>query len=188
MDVLLGDIGGTNIRLRLIQVTPGFEQPTKEYKTDKLKMDDHPTFEGAIETFLKDAEVRPKVAVIAIAGPVKENTVRMSNAEKWGDLVGNKMAETFKFEHFIFLNDFEAAAYGASVLGEEEVIHINNVPLHQDKVKAVVGPGTGLGTAMLYPAPFRNRLRNYVIPGEGGHVNFGPSCDLEWEFYNFVRK
>jgi len=55
-------------------------------------------------------------------------------------------------------------------------------------VKTVVGPGTGLGTAMLFPAPFRKRFRNYVIPGEGGHVNFAPSNDLEWEFYNYVKK
>lgn len=41
---------------------------------------------------------------------------------------------------------------------------------------------------MLYPAPFRNRYRSYVIPGEAGHGNFAPSNDLEWEFYNFMRK
>jgi len=57
--------------------------------------------------------------VIAVAGPVKENTVRMSNVERWGDLVGNNLAQILKVDHFIFLNDFEAAAYGASVLNEE---------------------------------------------------------------------
>lgn len=112
----MGDVGGTNIRLKLVQVTPGQESPTKEYKHDKLKVENHKTFEDAIETFLKDAPVRPKVAVIAIAGPVKGNSVRMSNVEQWGDLSGNTLAQTLKFEHFIFLNDFEAAAYGASVL------------------------------------------------------------------------
>lgn len=114
--MLLGDIGGTNIRLKLIQVTPGFEKPTKEYKADRLKVQDHPTFEHAIETFLKDGGVKPRVAVIAIAGPVKENKVRMSNAEQWGDLDGGALAKTLNLDHFIFLNDFEAAAYGASVL------------------------------------------------------------------------
>jgi glucokinase len=175
----LGDVGGTNVRLKLIQVTPGFEEPTKEYKNDKLKVADHKTFESAIEEFLRDAPVRPRVAVIAIAGPVKENVVRMSNVEKWGDLVGKHLALALRFDHFVFLNDFEAAAYGASVLKEEEVIHINHNPLQETKVKAVVGAGTGLGTAMLFPAPFRNRFRSYVIPGEGGHVNFAPANVLE---------
>lgn len=46
--------------------------------------------------------------------------------------------------------------------------------VHDDKNKAVVGPGTGLGTAMLFSAPYKGGLRNYVIPGEGGHVNFAP--------------
>lgn len=104
----------------------------------------------------------------------------MSNAEKWGDLKGSDLAKEFKFDHFIFLNDFEAAAYGASVLSPDEVIHITPSPLLDGKVKAVVGPGTGLGTAMLFPAPFRKRYRHYVIPGEGGHVNFAPSNELEW--------
>jgi glucokinase len=43
----------------------------------------------------------------------------MSNVERWGDLVGNNLAHILKVDHFIFLNDFEAAAYGASVLNEE---------------------------------------------------------------------
>jgi glucokinase len=153
---------------------------TKEHKYDKLLVDKHNTFESAIEEFLRDAPVRPSVAVIAIAGPIKENTVRVTNVEKWGKLVGSNLATVFRFDHFIFLNDFEAAAYGASVLTKDEVIHINQIPLNEGKVKAVVGPGTGLGTAMLFPAPFRNRFRSYVIPGEGGHVNFAPANDLEW--------
>jgi glucokinase len=81
-------------------------------------VENHVTFEGALETFLKGAEVYPRIAAIAIAGPIKENTVEMSNVMKWGKLSGNKLAEDFKLDHFIFLNDFEAAAYGASVLTE----------------------------------------------------------------------
>lgn len=71
INVLLGDIGGTNMRLHFVEVTPGFEQPTKEFKKATLKVEDYPTFEGALTEFLKDLQVYPRVAVLAIAGPVK---------------------------------------------------------------------------------------------------------------------
>lgn len=188
INVLLGDVGGTNIRLNLVEVTPGFEKPTKEHGAANYLVDKYDTFESALEEFLGSAAVYPRIAVIAIAGPIKHNAVKMSNVEKWGTLSGNRLAEDFKLDHFIFLNDFEAAAYGASVLTADEVIPITSSPLLEGKVKAVVGPGTGLGTAMLFPAPYRKRFRHYVIPGEGGHVNFAPASDLEWEFYNYLRR
>lgn len=103
----------------------------------------------------------------------------MSNAEQWGDLNGEELGKLLKIDHVLLLNDFEAAAYGASELKDEDLININGKPVHPGKVKSVVGPGTGLGTAMVYPLRFKDHYRGQVLPGEGGHVYFGPSNDLE---------
>jgi hypothetical protein len=39
--------------------------------------------------FLEDVEVYPEVAAIAMAGPVKNNSLSMANVRKWGLIDGN---------------------------------------------------------------------------------------------------
>lgn len=160
----------------------------KEVKKDSLKVQKFPSFQSCFEEFFNGCNVRPKVAVIAIAGPVKDNGGKMSNALHWGQLNGYDLAKELKVDHFIILNDFEAAAYGASLVPEDDLIKITDVPVRVDKVKCVVGPGTGLGIAMLFSAPFRSGHRSYVIPGEGGHVNFAPVNQTQIDFYNYLKK
>jgi glucokinase len=58
-----------------------------------LNVNDHATFLSALETFLVGvpAEEYPRVAAIAMAGPVTNNTVFMANAEKWGTMDGHQL-------------------------------------------------------------------------------------------------
>jgi glucokinase len=42
-----------------------------------------------LKRFLTDVEVYPKVAAIAMAGPVKNNKLSMANARKWGVIDGD---------------------------------------------------------------------------------------------------
>lgn len=42
--------------------------------------------------------------------------------------------------------------------------------------KLIIGPGTGLGTASLIYSPHTVGINStFVVPGEGGHINFAPS-------------
>lgn len=90
-------------------------------KEAKFNVADHPTFQGAIETFLAgvNPEDYPQVAAVAIAGPITDNTVFMANAEKWGTIDGNQLSHNLKIPHFQLLNDFEAASYGILLVPEE---------------------------------------------------------------------
>jgi glucokinase len=40
----------------------------------------------------------------------------MSNALHWGELDGEVLAHSLKLDKFVFLNDFEAIAYGVCAL------------------------------------------------------------------------
>lgn len=55
---------------------------------------------------------------------------------------------------------------------------------HDEGVKVVCGPGTGLGIAMILPIGSGNYQ---VWPTEGGHSNFAPSSDLTFEYLGFLR-
>ena len=54
-------------------------------------------------------------------------------------------------ERMLLLNDFGAIAHAVSVLGEDELAPIAGPdgPLPAEGVTTVLGPGTGLGVAML---------------------------------------
>lgn len=86
--VLLGDVGGTNIRLELVLVDTTKDVPVGTIKKDNLLVESFDIFQQAIEKFLEGVEQYPEVAVIGMAGPIFENTVKMANAQKWGVLSG----------------------------------------------------------------------------------------------------
>ena len=88
---MLGDVGGTNLRLQLVLIQPPSDEPLEIIKTDKLKVREQDNFENAIRSFLNDIQDTqyPEVAAIAIAGPVKDNKVSLANVQKWGILNGH---------------------------------------------------------------------------------------------------
>ena len=174
---LIGDVGGTNIRLQLIAVDLKADQPTL-LKEVKYQVKEHHVFQQAIEGFLKDvgAEDYPTVAVIGIAGPISGNATFMANVEKWGTLDGAQLANNLKIPHFQFLNDFEAASYGVLTLPESEFVSINGYKADPSKVRGIMGPGTGLGNSVLYPVKTKDGIETVVIPSEGGHTDF-PTID-----------
>ena len=74
----------------------------------------------------------------------------------------------------MFINDFLAAGYGVSRLKPSDCTKLNLGPKAVMKetglsVKAVIGPGTGLGQAFL--AKSSGDLYE-TFPAEGGHVDF----------------
>ena len=60
-------------------------------------------------------------------------------------------------------------------LKDEDVIKVNGLDPVDTEHKFIIGPGTGLGTASLIAVPsVNNKNDNFVAPGEGGHIGFGP--------------
>lgn len=51
-------------------------------------------------------------------------------------------------------------------MNESNFIGINSDPnnINAAKTRGVMGPGTGLGSSVLYNAPFKMRKRVYVLP------------------------
>lgn len=50
--VLIGDVGGTNIRLELVSVDTSKNAPVSTYKKDNLKVEDYKEFIHALQAFL----------------------------------------------------------------------------------------------------------------------------------------
>lgn len=177
--VLLGDVGGTNTRLRLFRFSAEQEELVAEAI---LPSQSTATFQALLDTFLANKE-RPSAAVIGIAGPVANNSCTITNVG-WPTIIGDQLAEHFGMApgKFVLLNDFEVIGYGVLDLTDDQIININEAAPVPGRPKAVIGAGTGIGECLLTA-----HNGEYVVwPGEGGHCDFFPHNSEEEEYAHYI--
>ncbi|SEM38149.1 glucokinase [Nonomuraea pusilla] len=153
---LVADVGGTNARFGL--VTSAGARPSH---VAVLAGADHPSLPEAVETYLAEhaGGARPGAACLAVAGPIDGDRYRLTNSP-WSGSV-HDLAVPFA----ALLNDFEALAVSLPHLEGADLVSLGGPdPAHG--VKAVLGPGTGLGVGALVPTEHGWT----PVPGEGGHV------------------
>jgi glucokinase len=179
--VLVGDIGGTNSRLALYDAgAPVFE---RVYPSA-----DHPSLDAVAERFLEDArkglasEVRPQRACLAVAGPVEDETSRTTNLPWFID--ARKLEQHLRIPRVTLVNDFQAAAMGVMLLGDEHLVRLGGGARVPKGPIAVLGAGTGLGEGFLVWSQGESRYQ--VIASEGGHVDFAPRTGLESALLSYL--
>jgi glucokinase len=175
--VLIGDIGGTNARFALI---PDRNSPIETFQP--VATADFPDIESAVEaSVLSKTSLRPRAAVIDLAGPIVGDAVQLTNA-LWV-LRPPQMMARLGVEDVILLNDFEALALALTALPPEDLVQIGGEAPTETGAKVVLGPGTGLGVGGLVHA-----AGLWVpVPGEGGHVALGPSEPDEFAFWEHIE-
>jgi glucokinase len=172
--IVAADIGGTHARFALATIEGGcvisLDEPVK------LQTSEHASFETAWEEFGRRKGVDlPMELAIAFAGPVGAKVLKLTN-NPW---VINRslLKKRLGVEHFIIINDFGAVGHAVATLPTEHFRRIcgPDRPLPDEGVISIVGPGTGLGVAVLVRKPAGYE----VIETEGGHVDFAPLDSLE---------
>jgi glucokinase len=174
--VIAGDIGGTNARFSIIdENTIIFEKhyPSKDF--DK--------FEDVFAVFVEDVPGQiPHCACLAVAGVVEGNRVEATNIP-W-TIDGHYLKERFGLKVLYLINDFEAAAWGITVLNKDQLVQIGGGKPISNGPKAMLGAGTGLGQAILVPCSKGYR----VLSTEGGHVDFAPRNEEEIRLLRYLMK
>src|SRR4051812_29911652 len=141
--VLIGDVGGTHARFAVVPELRGDLEMFPVTLTAA-----YPSVEDAIEdTVLAQSQYAPKSAVLALAGPVRQGKVRLTNANWVLDPL--QMVGRFGLGDVIFLNDFEALTFALPALRQTDYEPVGELESLSPGVKVVVGPGTGLGAAAL---------------------------------------
>lgn len=171
--ILIGDIGGTNARFAIL--VDAYAEP-KEFPV--LATADYETIDLAIQTGVLDkTSLQPRSAILAVAGPIKEREIDLTNCD-WV-IRPEDMIRNLGFEDVVVINDFEAQALAAAALGPEHLEKIGGGELRPSTSRVVVGPGTGLGVAGLVHA----RHTWFPVPGEGGHIDIGPRTSRDFELF-----
>lgn len=176
--VLIGDIGGTNSRFALIAAVDSTVERVPDVNTA-----DYPSIEDAIDAAVDGrTELRPRSAIIALAGPISGESVDLTNAS-W-IVEPKKTVARYGLEEMILLNDFEAVALSLPGLSAADVDPIGGGTAITDGARVVIGPGTGLGAAALV----RGRETWVPVPGEGGHIDLGPVSPRDFAIWPHLER
>lgn len=173
---LLADIGGTKTQLALVDKQHNFIEKAL-FENAQFS-----SFEELLQQFLGNSATASSTtsspsllttatkqrAVIAVAGPVKENrSCEMTNLN-W-TIQADQLAN-FGYEQAKIINDLEATAWGmTSPSIQRKLSYVQAKPLNFELPIAVLSVGTGLGEACILPGrPPR------IQASEGGHKNLAP--------------
>ena len=176
--ILAGDIGGTKTLLGLFDAVPARPRPVVVRSFGTL---DHPDLQAMIAEFLKAEDAREarvthgaiETACFGVAGPVVDDTVRVTNVPWFVD--ARRVASALAVGRVRLLNDLEALAHAVPVLRESETHVLQEGEAIRGGNIALIAAGTGLGQALLHNVDGR------FLPSasEAGHADFAARTERE---------
>jgi glucokinase len=175
--LLIGDIGGTNARFALL--VDAYAEPRQ---LPPIKTGGFETIEEAMQKSILDkTSVQPRSAILAVAGPIQGDEIPLTNA---GWIIRPKdMLTSLGLEDVLVINDFEAQALAVAAPADDDIAQIGSGSVVPRSSRVVLGPGTGLGVAGLVFAQ-----NTWIpVPGEGGHVDIGPSTERDFQVWPFLE-
>lgn len=183
MDIVAVDIGGTHARFAFAEVEGGRVVRLDDAVT--LKTAEYASLQTAWEAFAAQAgRPLPRAAGIAIASPLGGEVIKLTN-NPWV-IRPALIDERLRLDTHVLVNDFGAVAHAVAQAGSEHLRHLcgpeGGLPDHG--AISVIGPGTGLGTAIL----LRDGPAYRVIEAEGGHIDFAPLDVIEDAVLAHLRK
>ncbi|WP_426164815.1 glucokinase [Sandarakinorhabdus sp. DWP1-3-1] len=166
-DIVAVDIGGTHARFAIATIAGGRVVALSDDR--RFRCADDRDFATSWRRYAASiGRVLPRVAAVAVAAPVGGDVIALSNNEwvlRRSELAGEPGIETL-----FVINDFAAVAHAVAQAPSADFRRIcgPDVDLPATGVISVIGPGTGLGVAMLV----RDNEGHRVFPSEGGHGSF----------------
>ena len=178
--LLAGDLGGTKTLLGLFE--RGERRP-RQLRALAYPTQEFDSFTAILDTFARDvgAPLVVEAAAIGVAGPIVDQLARLTNVG-W-DVSAAQISGHLKARRVVLLNDLEAMAASVAFLESDEIVVLQRGAPRASGNAAVIAAGTGLGEAYLH----RVNGRLLPVPSEGGHADFAPRTDREFELARMLR-
>lgn len=180
--IIAADIGGTNARFAIATLDDRGVPALGTVR--KYKVADYPSLQSCWTAFAKDeGGDLPKAASIAFATAIGREVIKLTNSS-W--VVQPKgLAEELGLDSLRLVNDFEAVAHAVSKLPADnlELLFGPDNPMPENGSVTILGPGTGLGVAMIAYADGVP----HVVATEGGHLDYAPLDNLESRIVDYLR-
>ena len=181
--LLAGDIGGTKTILQLVRMSESARQTLYE---ERYRSSDFPDLAPMVQQFLAKASEQlgekliPQKACFAIAGPIVNNSVKLTNLT-WV-LDAKSLESKLGIAPISLINDFAAVGYGVLGLGEKDLHTLQSGKPESASPIAVIGAGTGLGQGFL----IQQGDSYQVFSSEGGHSDFARRSEMEFRLLKYL--
>ncbi|MEA5593610.1 glucokinase [Rivularia sp. UHCC 0363] len=177
--LLAGDIGGTKTILRLVEASS--KPVLRTLHEERYDSKNFPDLVPIVKQFLAAANsATPQKACFAIAGPVVNNTAKLTNLAWFLD--SSRLQEELGIAHVTLINDFAAVGYGILGLEKQDILTLQAGKPDPEAPIGIIGAGTGLGQGFLIKAGTAHQ----VFPSEGGHSDFAPRTELEFQLLKYL--
>ncbi|MGI1679941.1 MAG: glucokinase [Cellvibrionaceae bacterium] len=176
---LIGDIGGTHIRLAIYQHSDEQILCVKTYRcADFAHLDNALTHYMTHDALITTGDIES--LCLAVPGTTHQDKIELPNSHWIADR--HRLSGIFTCSVFL-INDFTAQALAISSLNNNEIKWLRDSRNEKSSsfTKLIMGPGTGLGVAALLP-------EGQIVDSEGGHVSFAPVSDLQIEILKVLSK
>jgi len=173
---IVADIGGTNLRIGLVNNVQGIEQ------LETYKCCEFDGLANVINHYIAKYALSNKQinACFAIACPVDNDIISMTNLP-W-TFSKSELKIALNLNELIFINDYTAIAHAVPFLKQDQKVKIGGGKAIDSKPISICGPGTGLGVANVIPVG----QQWHSLGGEGGHVDFAPTDAKECQILQFL--
>ena len=178
--LLAGDMGGTKTLLALYGIKDG---RLMQLCQQRFISSEWTSLEPMLKFFLEqrpsDIEA-PEHGCIAVAGPVSNRSARITNLP-WR-LNEDQLAAAASISQLELVNDFGVLIYGLEHFDETQQV-VLQVGEAQEGPLAILGAGTGLGMAR----GIRTEQGVIALSSEGGHREFAPRTEEEWQLACWLK-
>ena len=178
MRVLAGDIGGTKTAIAVIDIGPA---SLTVHRLERYASAVYPGLEDIVEDFLGSERSLPDAAGFGVAGPVRQGSARITNLP-WR-IETRQLSRRTGIRRVALQNDFVSAAMGLRFLKPAQLATLARGRTEPEAPIVILGAGTGLGQA----AVVQVHGHDVVVPSEGGHVDFGPTNQVQDRLVAYLR-
>ena len=186
MNFLACDLGGTKVLIAIYEEVSKNCSPKLIAKERYLSAEWNSIYEITKDFLEKKCNNKyfPKIACFGIAGPVKKNKATITNLN-W-EISELKLKNYFHFEKVELINDFAVLIYGIKYLENNQFKTLQNNTSknnNSESYHTIVGAGTGLGISR----GIISKTKIFVLPSEGGHIEFAPKTPEEWQLKQWLK-
>ena len=180
LSILAADVGGTKTNIAHFKAENGKMHLILE---DTFATNQYNSLSEIILEFIKKNNFeKPDRISIGAAGPVVKGKCHTTNIKFKIDVTD--LQRDLQIDKVYLINDLEATAFGMTEVDDEFMITMREGNPSIGGHIAILAPGTGLGEACL----FWDGEYLRPMPSEGGHSEFAPRTEVEFELVKFLQK
>ncbi|HHW4677920.1 MAG TPA: glucokinase family protein [Xylella sp.] len=172
---LAADVGGTHVRVGLIEPDPTGVSPPHLLNVRKYRCAEYPSLSAILTDFLRKRSPVHDCIIASAGFQLTDGTLITTNLP-W-PLSLHQLREDLNLAGVYLVNDFEALAYATEDMEAAQLLHLTGPTKTPNGPRLLLGPGTGLGAALWIP----NDGRPIVLPTEAGQAALPSTTEIEMQ-------